>query len=199
MIITILISIISVVLFLFSFWSRLREDYTQNQIFTTGFYTLLGIACGSILADNFAPPWWFWASFTGSILGLLLGLIRFRLRIFETLEAAVLAELLLFLVVFLTHLIENFSLITLWGTFGVIVFLGFYLFLDAHYKKFSWYKSGRVGFTGLTILGLFFLTRTVVAMFAIDMLSFVGDQEVIVSGILSFLSFMAVYNLSRQT
>ncbi len=199
MIINILVSIVSALLFLYVFWTRLKEDYTQNQIFTAGFYVLLGIACGSILADNSFSELWFWASFAGGVIGLALGIWRFRLRFFETLEAAVLSELILFLIVFLLSLVKKFSQITLLGTLAIIVLIGLFIFLDAHYKKFSWYKSGRVGFSGLTVLGLFFLARTLVAMLAIDVLSFVGDREVIASGVLSFVSFMAVYNLSKQT
>jgi hypothetical protein len=178
---------------------RLREDYTQNQIFTTGFWVLVGIGCGNILADNFFSDWWFLAGLVGGVLGLLAGIRRFRLRFFETLEAFVISGLFLFLSVALAELISDYSLSSLSLTSGVIFFIAAFLFLDAHYKKFTWYKSGRVGFSGLTILGLFFLTRSIVAMSDLSVLSFVGDFEVVISGILSFASFMAVYNLSEKT
>ena len=178
---------------------RLREDYTQNQIFTTGFYVLLGIACGNILAMGFFNNWWFWLGLAGGAIGLMVGIRCFRLRFFETLEAFVIAGLSLFLVVSLSELIKEYSKSSMFLTLGVIFFIGLFIFLDLHYKKFTWYRSGRIGFSGLTVLGLFFLSRSIIAMSDLYVLSFVGESEVVMSGVLSFVNFMAVYNLSGKT
>jgi hypothetical protein len=188
----------SSLLFLFIFWERLKEDYTQNQIFTTGFYVLFGIGCGNIIADNFWVDWWFWSGLVGGVIGLLLGIRRFRLRIFESLEAFVISCLSLFFVITSTNLIFEYSKESLFLVSGLAVFIIIFLMLDKHYKKFTWYKSGRVGFSGLTVLGLFFLTRSIVAMSGLSVLSFAGELEVVVSGVLSFASFLAVYNLSSK-
>ncbi len=190
---------LSSLLFLFVFWTRLKEDYTQNQIFTTGFYVLLGMGCGNILADNYFGLWWFWTGLAGGVLGLVMGIRHFRLRVFEAMEAFVIAGLSLFFIVSLSELIRAYSLSSLALTLGIASFIVLFLFLDAHYKKFSWYKSGRVGFSGLTVLGLFFLIRSVVAMGNLSVLSFAGDLEVVLSGVISFTSFMTVYNLSGKT
>src|SRR3989344_2606669 len=96
MVLKIIFSFLAVILFLFLFWRRLKEDYTQNQIFTTAFYTLLGFSLGSIVSDNFAPDWWFWTSFLGGSLGIFVGTIRFNLRVFEALEAGILSSLILY-------------------------------------------------------------------------------------------------------
>ncbi len=199
MVLNFLIDFLASILFLFLFWTRLKEDYTQNQIFTTGFYVLLGIGSGNILAVNFFRDWWLWSGFLGGVIGLLLGIRRFRLRFFETLEAFVISGLSLFLVVSISDCIGKYSIDSLALCFGIASFIILFVFLDKHYRKFSWYKSGRVGFSGLTVLGTFFLVRSIVAMIYPHMLSFAGDIEVVVSGVLSFLSYMAVYNLSGKT
>jgi hypothetical protein len=177
----------------------LREDYTRNQIFTTGFYSLFAMGCGNILADNFLPGWWFWLGFIGGFLGLSLGIWRFRLRFFETLEAYVISGLSLLFIISLAKVFEKYSLESLLFSVGILLFALVFLFFDKHYKRFTWYKSGRVGFSGLTVLGLFFLVRSAVAMTNISMLSFAGEMEVVISGIVSFISFITVYNLSERT
>lgn len=88
-IIQIFFTAVAVILFLFNFWKKLKDDYTQNQIFTSGFYVLLGIGVGNIISVNFLPEWWFWASFSGGVLGLVIGILRFSLKIFETLDSAI--------------------------------------------------------------------------------------------------------------
>ena len=199
MVLDFLITLFSSLLFLFVFWMRLREDYSQNQIFTTGFYILLGIGCGNIIARNFIEAWWFWTGLAGGTLGLIFGIRHFHLRFFETVEAFVIAGLALFFSTALSELIGEYSSASLSLTLGIAIFIALFWFLDVHYKKFSWYKSGRVGFSGLTVLGLFFLTRSIVAMSDLYVLSFAGDMEVVISGVISFISFMTVYNLSEKT
>lgn len=199
MILDILLTLIACFLFLYIFWVRLREDYTANQIFTATFYVLLGIGFGNILADNFFPPWWFWATFFGGILGLAIGIWRFSLRIFEAMEAYIISGLALLFVVSTEDFVRKYSQSSLMLLISVLFFIVLFIFFDKHYKKFTWYKSGRVGFTGLTVLGLFFLARSVVAMTDVSMLSLGGDLEVILSGVTSFVGFITVYNLSEKS
>lgn len=199
MILDFIITLLSSLVYLFVFWMRLREDYTQDQIFATGFYTLLGIGCGNILARNFFELWWFWIALLGGIIGVFIGIRRFRMRLFESIEAFILANLTLFFIVSLLNIIEDYNMTSLILTLATALFIAAFIFLDTHYKKFSWYKSGRVGFTGLTISGIFFLVRSLVAMSGIYVLSFAGDIEVVISGVISFLSFMTLYNLSGKT
>lgn len=199
MILDILLTLIASLLFLYLFWVRLREDYTSSQIFTTTFYTLFGIGFGNILADNFFYPWWFWATFLGGIIGLAFGIWRFHLRIFEAMEAYIISGLTLLLAVSTEDLVREYSQSSLILLISALFFIFLFIFFDKHYKKFTWYKSGRVGFTGLTVLGLFFLTRAVIAMTGIYMLSFAGELEVVLSGVISFLSFITVYNLSEKS
>lgn len=198
MIIGFLLTLFFILLFLFSFWRRLREDYLSSQIFATAFYILLGYGVGNIISDNFFPDFWFWTCLASGILGFFLGVFRFKLRIFETLEAAVISSLFLLSLIFGYNFLTTQNIFTLLGFCTLLLLIiGFYL-IDRHYKRFTWYKSGRVGFTGTSILGLLFLIRTVVAISEIPVLSFVGQKEVIISATLAFISFLAVFNLSRS-
>lgn len=188
---------LGVLIFLFVFWKRLREDYAASQIFTTGLYMIVGISLAVIISTKFFGSWGFWLSFTGAALGLTLGVLKFKLRFFETFEAGVAATFPWLGVVFLSDSIEKSNPASFIGFIVIILLIVLFYFLDAHYKKFTWYKSGRVGFTGLTTLGLLLLLRAAVAPIVPDMLSFSGKYEAIISGILAFVSFLLVFNLSR--
>lgn len=190
-------NISGILVFLFIFWKRLREDYTVGQIFTTGLYMITGIFSAVIISTRFLGPWWFWLSFAGAALGLVLGVLKFKLRFFETFEAGVAATLPWLGVVFLSDSIEKSNLTSFIGFIIIILLIVLFYFLDVHYKKFAWYKSGRVGFTGLTTLGLLLLLRAAVAPIMPDMLSFSGKYEAIISGMLAFVSFLLVFNLAR--
>lgn len=188
---------LGVLIFLFVFWKRLKEDYTTSQIFTTGLYMIVGISLATVFSRKFLEHWWFWLSFIGAALGLILGILKFKLRFFETFEAGVAATFPWLGVVFLSDSIEKSKPASFIGFIVIILLTVLFYFLDAHYKKFTWYKSGRVGFTGLTTLGLLLLLRAAVAPIVPDMLSFSGKYEAIISGILAFVSFLLVFNLSR--
>ncbi len=183
--------------FLYVFWKRLKEDYMDYQIFSTGFYTLFGISLGSIVASYFAPIWWFWLSLLGGLIGIFLGILRFRLKFIEVLEAGILGGLII-LNLFLSYslMITRNLVLFLTFVFGLLLILLF-LLLDRHYKKFTWYKSGKIGFSGFTTAGIFFLVRSIVALSLPNMLSFVGNYEVYISAIAAFGSFLTVFNLSR--
>ncbi len=101
-------------------------------------------------------------------------------------------------IIFLWNFIVNRDVATGIGVLIISVLLFAYLLLNMHYKTFSWYRSGRVGFSGLTILGTFFLIRAAIAIFFPNMLSFTGIFDAIISGLISFAAFIAVFNLSRK-
>src|SRR5689334_19176950 len=77
--------------FLFTLWKRLKEDYFDNQIFTTGFYVFALVAIANVIASYFLKDYWFWLSLLGILLGIIAGTYRFKLRFFEVLESSVVA------------------------------------------------------------------------------------------------------------
>lgn len=194
-----LISLLGALIFLFLFWQRLKEDYLPENIFATAFYQLIGIVIGVIIANKFFPQWWFWTIFVFLSISLGIGIARYKLRAFETLEATVFAVIPWFSLHFLFDAIQTSRVSSLLGFLLFLGTIGIFTVIDAKYKSFSWYKSGRVGFTGLVILGLIFLIRAILAVFFTNVLSFAGRGDIILSSIVAFVSFLLLFNLSRKT
>ena len=199
MIAMIVVSIVGASLFIFLFWRRLKEDYSSDIIFSTSLFTLLGIGLSLAISLYAFSNYWFWISVLGASVGLLTGIVKYNLRTYEVVEAAVVSILPWLGIVFFTYAVAYSSLISLVGMGIVVMCLVLFAVLNNHYKRLSWYKSGRVGFAGITTLGVFFLARALVAIVANDVLSFIERYEAIVSAAASFICFFVVFRLARKT
>jgi len=199
MLIGILFNVLGIVIFLFLFWKKLKEDYISAQIFSSAFLIIVGIFGFYLISKFYMVTWWFWFGFIGFIVGLVIAILKFGLRPYETFEAALISILPWISLLYLNDSIKSASWISLIGfaITGGIIFL--YIFLNSKYKNFTWYKSGRVGFAGLTSLGIYFLIRGLIAIFFPFVVSFVVDYEPILSGSLAFSFFLLVFNLSRKS
>ena len=197
MLINVLIVALVFFIFLFLFWRKLKEDYVANQIFTTALFITLGIVIAGVISYYFFSTW-FWLVLAGCGLALVAGVRKFRMRLTEVVEAAMYSLVPVLATVYLVDFIYTSKYISLVG-FALMVFL-FILFnvFDKHYKKFTWYKSGRVGFSGLATLGLFFLIRALLATGFPDMLSFSRTGEVYLSLFAALACFLSVFYLSRK-
>lgn len=198
MLVDIVIAIAGILVFLYLFWRRIKEDYSSNMIFSTAFFTIIGIVAGSLLGHSFLSLWWFWTSFLGGALGLTLGIFKFKLRFLETIEAGTVSLMPWVVFIFWADSIKSSSIVSFVYSVGIVALIGLYYFLDHHYKEFSWYKSGRVGFAGLTTAGIFFALRAAIAIFSPNVLSFAGRGEALVSALSAFIFFFMTYNLSRS-
>jgi hypothetical protein len=194
----ILFVLLGLFIFLFAFWKRLKEDYLSAQIFSTSLYILLGILLGNMISFKFFPDWWFWLSMAGIVIGFSIGIIKYRLKFFETTEALVISSLPGFSLILLDDSMNSSNPVSFVGFLIILLLILSFLFLDAHYKKFTWYKSGKIGFSGFTILGLFFLIRAAIASAFPNVLSFAGKPDIYLSAMIAFVSFLIVFNLSRQ-
>lgn len=199
MLTNILVSLSGIILFLFLFWRRLKEDYPANQIFTTAFYVLGGILLGYLVSLKVSRESWFWTELAGITLGFNVGILRYKLRFLEVLEALTLGLLPWLGIIFLQDSIDNSSLSSFLSFFAVTCLITLFAFLTSHYKHFAWYKSGRVGFSGLATLGTFFLVRAAFASLFPFVISFIGKYEAILSGTAAFVFFLATFNLARST
>jgi len=199
MAILIITNFIGVMVFLFLFWRRLREDYVDQVVFSTAFFMLIGLLVGIIVSSNFYPSAWFWIVLIGVSLGLVVGIFKYKLRPLEMIEASVISLLPWLGIFYFTSFLLTQKIITLMIGVIIIFLIGLFVWLDRNYKGFSWYKSGRIGFSGLIILGVFFLIKAVVAAFIPDMLSFIGKYEIYLSAVAAFVCFFVVYNLARKT
>ncbi len=188
MVITILVNIFAFFVFLFVVWKRLKEDYSSENVFSLCFVTASGLFLGYVAASLFAPRYWFWTEILGILLGFVFLLIKIRLKFYETLEALFIAFLTWFGIYWVYLFIKTPTMTSFLATLLVACFIVLFYLLDGNYKNFAWYRSGRIGFSGLVTAGLFFLARSAV----------VEKVDAYLSGITSFVIFLLVYNLSRN-
>ncbi|MBX4205879.1 hypothetical protein KW795_01645 [Candidatus Microgenomates bacterium] len=208
-IIAILLTIVGVYCFLFFFWNRLKEDYTSHQIFSVGFLSLIGILSFYLITrflilSHVEIPGiqesgiLFYLGLIGGLIGFIVGLFKFSLRFFESFEALIVGYLYLALAVFVADTFISLSIPSLIGSTVVSLLITFFYFLETKYKNFTWYRSGKVGFSGLATIGFFFLIRAIVALKFSSVLTFLGRFESLIAAILTFLLFFGVYNLSAR-
>ena len=198
MIANVLVVLLGLIVSLFIYWRRLREDYASEIIFSSAFTTYLLIFIAWAVSLRFAPGWFFWLEFLGLLLGVILSVFRFRIRFYESLESFVFSVLPMYSFMFLSDSVARSSLISFMGFVVILAFIFLFYYFESHYKSFSWYKSGKIGFAGLATLGVFFLTRAGIAIFFTSVLSFTGKFEVYISGVFAFLSFLMIFNLGRK-
>lgn len=194
---------------LFIYWRALKEDYEKEKIFSSGLIMLIGMFLG--LLTIYLPAkdsstnviinpkgFWFWGSLLGFFLALLYSAKKLKIKPYEAIESLVpgifiIASLYSLISYLLTR--DNHFLLFL----AIIFFLGIlFTFLKSKYKSFSWYKSGKIGLSGIFTLGAFFLIRVVLAIKLPQSFLVAGRVDLIPSAIISFLMFFLVYNLSES-
>lgn len=184
---------------LFIFWRKLKEDYSSEIIFRTFLIIVSAAFLGWMLSRNLFDKWFFWFEFVGAILGLLVSVTRMRMKVYETLEAVVISSLPLVALFFFASSVKASSLTSFIAFLISLLLIFVYYVLDSHYKKFTWYKSGKIGFSGLATLLGFFVIRFILALIGIDVLSFVGKFEVFLSLGVAIVCSLLIIKLSRAT
>src|SRR3989344_4045539 len=195
LIINLLTGLFGCLVFLFIFWKRLKDDYAAEIVFKSATYILIGILATWFISVKFFPEWFLWAEFIGVIIGLGISFRFLRVRFYETLEAFVISSLPWVSLTLLKSSVVNSSLSSFIAFLVTLVMIFAYYFLDYHYKEFTWYKSGKIGFAGLFTLALIFVSRSLLALFGIHVLSFVSKFEGIISGAFAFICFLLIFNL----
>jgi len=197
MIIKIVANFFGAVLFLYLLWRRLKEDYKREDVISAAFLILIADYLGFLLAKYLLPGWWFWVCLVFSFSALYFSSRKFKIKIFEAIDAYVFSSFSLLTMYLLQLLISDPSLV-LGLTFLVsLIFVAAFLVVNANYKRFRWYKSGRVGFTGIAISALFFLTKGVIALFADGVVLFSGVVEPYLAFTLVAVCVFIIYRLSR--
>lgn len=196
-IINTLFTIIAVFVFLYFFWKKLKDDYSQTQVFNAGFYSLFGMAFGYLVSRVYLTHFWFWLTLLGSFIGLLAGIYRYRMKFFETLEAWTIGNLNILLIFNLNELIRKVELLQIVSFTTTLLLVLVFFYINSQYKRYVWYRSGKVGFSGLLVAGFYFVFKGSFLMFSgiIDKSSIF---EIVFSCILAFVSFILLYNLSRK-
>jgi hypothetical protein len=197
MLVNIAVSLVGVVIFLFMFWRRLKDDYSSEIIFSSAEYILLGIALGWLAAFKFIPNWFFWTTILGGMIGLTVAVFRFRVRFYEFLEAFTISLLPWIGFIFLEDSVTNSSLSSFLAFVAILIIIFISYWLNVNYRSFIWYKSGRIGFTGLATAGILFVLRSVVAAIGINVVSFVAGYETLISAAAALVCFSLLFNLGK--
>lgn len=183
-------NLLGIFLFFFYLWKRLKDDYHYEKVFNLSVFILIGLLSGFLVSQYFFSNYWFWLEIVGISLGFIFGIKTQKIKFIESFEGLIIGFLPWLGFYYLVNAILTYNLISFlyfWLT-AVSVFLFF--FLDSQYKKYSWYKSGRVGFSGILTLAIFFILRAG--------LFYVNIFEVVLSLTTSLLLIILLYNLSRN-
>jgi len=190
--------LIGSIVFLFTLWKGLREDYKINSIFTFGFSVLFFVFAGLFLSSVINRGIWLWAAVLGMCFGLLLGVAKTGIRLLDAVESGVLSLLFLMECAMTGLFLSLYSPSTFAAGVFVLWLILLHYYLKTRYKSLSWYKSGKIGFSALSVLIVFFVTRIPVALFFPNMISFLGKIDVLPSFLVSLLLVVCLIRLSRH-
>lgn len=179
-------NVLGIFILLFLLWRTLKEDYSFEKIFNLGFLILIGYFISLVLSKYVVSNMWFWIILLGIIAGFTVGILKQKMKFFESFEALIVGLLSWVSFVFLSDSINKFSLISFLAFWISFVCIFIFYFLTSHYRSYSWYKSGKVGFAGVITAILFFIFRC---------LLFLNIYEIIFSGTIVLTLFLLLYKL----
>lgn len=180
-------NILGVFLFLYLFWKRLKDDYLSEKIFNSEIILLSGISLALLISRFFLSNYWFWFVILSIFISEFIISVKVKLKFFESLDAIVISLIPWLSTYYLSGSISNSSL-HMFIAFWICLLLIFLFFLfDYYYKSFSWYKSGKIGFSSLAVITIFFFLRSVLII----------NFESYISGAIALTSFLLLYKLSK--
>lgn len=153
--------------FSFALWRRLRDDYTNEKIFSWTLRVLALSLLGVWIAQAFIPQFVFFSLFLFGTLSGIVFLKTLGLKFFELIDAVAIS---IFYFVFFSWiglgisegrnllLLDSYTTSQFYPHLLIALFsIYLYLIFRKYYRGFLWYPSGKVGFCGLASLGIFFL------------------------------------------
>jgi hypothetical protein len=187
----------------------MKEDYSSQLIFSSGltivFSGIFFVEIFSLISRRlpvsavFAPnQLWFWGAVLGSLIGLAVAVFQKHLKFVETLEAAALAASFPLATVYIVNFIYHKNSLSIALAIFVLLLIALFYFMEGKYRRFPWYKSGRVGFSGLLSVGVYFLLRIIIGISSSQSFSFIGRVDIVLSAVVAFLLFFSLYNLSER-
>ena len=192
-----LILFVGLLVSLFIFWKRLKEDYSSEIIFNSIFTIYTTFLISILISSKFLPIWFFWIQFAGILIGLTIAVYKNKIRFYESFEPLIFSFTPLLTLLFLRDAALNSSFSSFLAfTFMLILIFVFY-YVDSHYKNFVWYRSGKIGLSGLLILFLFFVIRATTSVFLPYVLSFSGKIEPFISGLSAGTVAVSIFILGR--
>lgn len=193
----IFIGLFGTLLSLFIYWKRMKEDYSSDIIFQSATYVYLFIFFLYLISSNLLKPYFFWFILTGLFAGIYFGSLKLKFRFFEGLESMVISFLPYFSLVFLKNSVLTQSISSFIGFLLILGLIFFSYWLEVNYKKFYWYKSGKIGIVGLITILVILVIRLMVAQFDITVLSFT-EFETLLSGLFLIVVLTMIYFLNKS-
>jgi len=195
-------ALISYIILSYFLWKELKVDYLNTQIFTFSFWFVVTCYLGAYLTYLFLfPNFWFYGGLIFSLSSFLLLTKKYGIKRYEILDCLVKGILSFSLVVILLDfVIFQRDLRNLFLVSVIFILILIHNYIKSNYKKFSWYKSGRIGIAGSITISVFFLTRLVISLNSLGMLSFSGKtmpEAVLSLGVLT-ISLYNVYRLTQK-
>lgn len=192
-------NILGIFILFYFLWHKLKEDYQYEKIFNLAFLILFGFLIGHLVSRYFLPDYWFWINLSGILLGFAIGIKRQKMKFFESFEGLAIGSLSWVSLIFLSDSINNSSLYSFLAFWMTLICIFLFFFVASHYRTFSWYKSGRVGFAGVLTALVFFIFRLIASIFFQNVISLSGEFEVYLSSSVVMVLFLIIYSLSRST
>ena len=201
MLVNLILISLGILAYLFFCWRRLKDDYPANQVFSASLIILCSAFVFSQVFKHFVSGWWFWGGISGILIAFCVSVYKYKLKFYENLEAFGIGFLIILAMIFFSDSVIASSISSL-GFFLIILALIILFFvMEMKYKELSWYKSGKIGFSGLFILGLFFMIRSLIAIVYPHMLSYLVTfslLDAILSALVSLTMFLVLYKLSKS-
>ena len=182
-------NLLGLLFFLFLVWYRLKDDYHYEKIFNLAFLILLGLFLGYFFSKQIVPQYWFWSELLFISLIFVISIKKQKIKFFEGFDALVISLLPLLGLTFFADSIKKSSLVSFVQFWIILILVFLFFFFDSQYRRFSWYKSGRVGFSGVVITILFFLSKMFFSFSNIDLY---------LSGTFAFTFLLILYRLARK-
>lgn len=178
--------------YLFVFWRKLKEDYYQESLFSLGLAQYVLLAVLYFVSFSTGLIEFFYLEIVFILLGYFLISYWFKRDSANKLE---ITEGML-LAFWLVDLLWSVFQLLFWAVGLSLFSLLVFLVINKNYRRFNWYKSGRVGIAGITALGLRALIKGVLVLMFPAL--FPHRFAPLVFGLFAFVSFVLVYKLANK-
>ena len=144
MLVNLLVSFFGIIISLFIFWKRLREDYSGEIIFNSIFIVFISLFTAHLVSLRFFPVWFFWADFLAVLIGLTIAVYKNKIRFYESLETLTFSLTPLLSLFFLQDAVKNSSLFSFVAFTVMLLLIFVFYYIDTHYKNLLLLLSSQV-------------------------------------------------------
>jgi hypothetical protein len=201
---------LGIIIWLFTSWKNLRQDYQEDQIVPLTFESMLIFLFASrflyivLNFDEFGynlirwlnvfslPGFNFWAGFLVLLVFVYIFSRRHELVFLDIIEKLTIPLVKTFIIVTLGYFLFSPSIYSLLIFILPIALLLFSLYLR-NYRSFLWYPSGRVGFMFFALTGIFSFYYALATMIIVR-----TDFTVVIGLLTTLASFYTIYLLSGR-